>query len=144
MLFFTMKRQTCQPSPLYDHSQVHDRQAAQSRLCCCCAPVFVLYAHQDCVSLLCIPKLCSFTLDLGARHVSINKNLRQFYYCVVPPVVTVAHFEKMQALGWNFEVYSPNKYERQVTPSPLLLMQLMLQHYCLCCAMLLLLCYSRH
>ena len=71
--FFSMMRQTCQPSPLYDHSQLHDRQAAPSRLCCCCAAVVVLYAYHVCVSLICIPKLCSFTLELGAVHASSHK-----------------------------------------------------------------------
>ena len=94
--FFSMMRQTCQPSPLYDHSQLHDRQAASSRLCCCCAAV--IYAHHVCVSLLCIPKLCScFTLELRAVHASSHKNLQQFYCFVVPPVV--AHLKKTQAKG---------------------------------------------
>ena len=71
--FFSIVHQTCQPSPLCDHSQLHDRQAAPSRLCCCCAAVVVLYAYHVCVSLICIPKLCSFTLELGAVHASSHK-----------------------------------------------------------------------
>ena len=53
-----------------------------------------------CLSLLCIPKLCSFTLELGAVHASSHKNLQQFYSyccCMVPSVV--AHFKKTQAKG---------------------------------------------
>ena len=96
--FFSIVHQTCQPSPLCDHSQLHDRQAAPSRLCCCCAAGVVLYAHHVCVSLLCIPKLCScFTLELRAVHASSHKNLQQFYCFVVPPVV--AHLKKTQAKG---------------------------------------------
>ena len=91
-------RQTCQPSPLYDHSKLHDRQAVPLRLCCCCAAVVVLYAHHVFVSLLCIPKLCScFTLELGAGRASSHKNLQQFYCCVVP--AAVAHSKKTQAKG---------------------------------------------
>ena len=97
--FFSVMRQTCQPSPLYDHSQPHDRQAAPSRLCCCCAAVVVLYAHHVCVSLLYIPKLCScLTLELGAVHASSHKNLQQFYCCeVLPPVVPCFKTIKLRA-----------------------------------------------
>ena len=99
--------------------------------CCCCAAVVVL--RSSCVSLLCIPRLCSFTLEIGAVHASSHKNL-QFYCCVVPPVV--AHLKKTQ--GWNFEVCSPNKKERQVSPpSPLLL-----TYAIAAAALLLLLCYT--
>ena len=101
-------------------------------LCCCCCSAVVV-RRSSCVSLLCIPKLYSFTLELGAVHASSHK-IYGFYCCVVPLVE--AHLKKTQAL--EFEVYSPNKTERQVpSPSPLLLMPL-LQLYCLCCAMLLL------
>ena len=64
----------------------------------CCAAVVVL--RSSCVSLLCIPKLCSFTLELGAVHASSHKNLQQFYsyYCCMVPSV-VAHFKKTQAKG---------------------------------------------
>ena len=105
--------------------------------CCCCAPVVVL--RLSCVSLLCTPKLCSFTLELAAVHASSYKiwNL-QFYCCVVPPVV-VTHFKKTRAMGFKlYQGYSSNKTERQVPPpSPLLLNMLLLQPNCLCCAMLL-------
>ena len=83
--------------------------------CCCCAALVVL--PSSCVSLLRIPKVYSFTLELGAVHASSHK-IYGFYCCVVPLVE--AHLKKTQAL--EFEVYSPNKTERQVpSPSPLLL-----------------------
>ena len=92
-------RQICQPSPLYDHSQLHDRQAAPSGLCCCCADVVVLYARHVRVPPLCIPKLCScFTLELGAVRASSRKNLQQFYCCVVPPVVAHLKKSKLRAM----------------------------------------------
>ena len=116
--FFSMMRQICQPSPLYDHSQLHDRQAAPSRLCCCCAAGVVLYAHHVCVSLLCIPKLCScFTLELRAVHASSHKNLQQFYCFVVPPVV--AHLKKTQAKG-NVAVATSGASSGPPTSLPLL------------------------
>ena len=104
--------------------------------CCCCAAVVVL--RSSCVSALHF-QVVQFHLGVGSCAYILPQNI-QLYCCVVPPVV--AHLKKTQALGWNFEVHSPNKSERQVPPPSPLLLMLLLQLYCFCCAMLLLLWYS--
>ena len=101
--------------------------------CCCCAAVVVL--RSSCVSALHF-QVVQFHLGVGSCASILPQNI-QLYCCVVPPVV--AHLKKTQALGWNFEVHSPNKSERQVPPPSPLLLMLLLQLYCFCCAMLLLL-----
>ena len=105
-------------------------------LCCCCcaAVVVVVVLRSSCVSLLCIPKLCSFTLELGAVHASSPTNSTVLLLC--GPTCS-SPLEKTRK-PWNFVVYSPNKTERQVPPPSPLLLMLLLQLYCLCCAMLLL------
>ena len=101
----------------YDHSQIHGVKAAPWDLVmrtrkddvagatsgaysslptlpplhcyCCCAAEVVL--RSSCVSLLGVPRLCCFTLELGAGHASSDKYLH-VHCCAVPPVA--AHLKK--------------------------------------------------
>ena len=72
--------------------------------CCCCSSCATLIM---CVSLLCIPKLCSFTLQLGAVHASSPTKRTVLLLCGP----TCSSPLNKTRTPWHFEVYSPNKTE---------------------------------
>ena len=102
-------------------------------LCCCSCATLIM-----CVSALYF-QVVQFHLGVGSCACPRPQKSAVLLLC--GPTCSI-HLKRTQALGWNFEVYSPNKNERQVPPPSPLLLMLLLQLYCFCCAMLLLLLSS--
>ena len=87
--------------------------------------------RSSCVSALHF-QVVQFHLGVGSCAYILPQNI-QLYCCVVPPVV--AHLKKTQALGWNFEVYMPNKMKGKSSRRHRCCL-------CYCCRFTALLCYA--
>ena len=108
--------------------------AAVLRSLCCAHHVCVCFVFSGCAVSRWSWELCMH--QQKSTYQGSSAVWSHLYYTFVP------HFTNTQ--GWDFEVFSPNNNERQVSPPSPLLLMLLLWLYCFCCAMLLLCCYSHH